>query len=213
MTIFKATLSQIRNNEFTLDDIRDVFQELNIQTVEEFKRKKKEGIFKIPSFDNLNALCLERTGKRFEKFFFGNTELNKKKQARLMDDALIVKIKTWCADNQITTINEYRQTTRPPEFPTYKSTIDNYGEEYFYEVLGLKKHKENFSDKIIDDEFIQILKAWCIQNNIDSRNEYENKKPENFPSLERIRQLTLGSDYFTELLELNFKSNRSKKEK
>jgi len=210
MTKFIATLNQIRNNEITLEDIKNVFHVLNIRTTEQFKKKKKVGIFKLPSFDNLNALCLERKGKKFEVFFFGGTELNKKTQAKLIDNNLIIKIKIWCADNEIITINDYRLATRPPEFPTYKATIDNYGEEYFYDVLGLKKYKDNFSDKIIDDEFIKILKDWCLRNNISSKKEYEFKKLDYFPSLERIRQLTFGSDYFREFLELDFKNNAHK---
>jgi hypothetical protein len=213
MAIFEATVKEIRNGEVSLEDIRNVFQELDVKTIGDFKQKKKSGIIKVPSFDNLNALCLLKKGQKFERFFFGDTELNKKKQLYLIDENLVERIKQWCIENNITTLNEYRQKGHPPEFPTYKSTVDNYGEDYFYEVLGLKKHKEDFSNKIFDDDFIKTLKDWCLKNNITSRNQYQNKKPDYFPSLERIRQLTIGSDYFLDFIQVNFETNRRKKEK
>lgn len=212
MTIFKATLRQIRRKEFTLEDIREIFQEMNIETVEQFKQNMAIGAIKVPSFASLNALCIEQRGVKFEKFFFGGLEFKKERYVKLIDSDLVLKIKNWCADNQITTIYEYKQKKRPPDFPTYKSTIDNYGEAYFSDVLGLKKYKDKLSEKIIDDKFIKKLRDWCLKNKISSRTEYQLKKPDSFPSNERIRQLAPEIDYFSVILGLDFRNIRRRRD-
>ncbi len=142
MTFFEVSLKELINNELSLEEIRNAFVKLEIKNVVDFKHKKKSRELKVPSFDNLNALCIEKSGKNFEKFFFGNTEINKKVEQGLIENA--ERIKKWCANNNVTTIHEYRLAKRPKDFPTYKSTIDNYGENYFYEVLGLKGYKVKY---------------------------------------------------------------------
>lgn len=139
MTFFQASLKELINNELSLEEMRNAFSELEIKNVVDFKEKKKTGELKVPSFDNLNALCVEKTGKNFEKFFFGNNEINRRVEQRLLENG--ERIKKWCEENNVTTIHEYRLAKRPKDFPTYKSTIDNYGEDYFYEVLGLTGYK------------------------------------------------------------------------
>ena len=208
MNNYRITVKQISNNEISLEDIRDIFFEFGIKTINDFNEIKKSGKLKIPSFDNLNAFCKERKGKRFEVFFFGNTELNLKIEKKLIDGELVEKIKKWCLNNNVTTLTEYRFTKRPSEFPTYKATVNNYGEDYFYDVLGLQRIKSNFSTKIYDESFINTLREWCIKNKISSKNEYLRKRPHDFPSLERIRQLTGKSDYFKEILEIDFKNSK-----
>lgn len=146
MTFFEVSLKELINNELSLEEIRNAFVELEIKNVVDFKQKKKSRELRVPSFDNLNALCLEKTGKNFEKFFFGNNEINKKVEKSLLENS--ERIKKWCADNSVTTIHEYRLAKRPEDFPTYKSTIDNYGEDYFYEVLGLKGYKEKYKNNL-----------------------------------------------------------------
>ena len=147
MTFFEVSLKALINNEISLEEIRNAFVKLEIKNLVDFKQKKKSKELKVPSFDNLNALCLEKTGKTFEKFFFGNNEINKKVEQRLLENA--ERIKKWCDDHNVTTINEYRLAKRPEDFPTYKSTIDNYGEDYFYEILGLKGYKKYKRDLAI----------------------------------------------------------------
>jgi len=202
MLQYIVTLSQLKNEQVTLDEVKDIFKELNIQTLSDFKRKKKEGILKIPSFDNLNALCLMKKGLKFEPFFFGVSELNKKKQKNLLNEKIIERVREWCFENSVTTLAEYRQKDHPPDFPTFKKTVDNYGEDYFYEIIGLKKRKDTFSEKLFDYKFIREIKEWCQKNQIISRREYNEKRPSHFPSTERIRQLTPGSDYWGEVLNL-----------
>ena len=204
MNKYRITISQIINNEIRLEDIRDIFSELGIRNIHDFEQMKKSGYLKIPSYDNLNALCKEMAGEKFEKYFFGKTEINLKIEKILYDNQLIEEIKRWCSDNNIVTLNDYRIAKRPNKFPTYKATVDNYGEKYFYDILGLHKRKPNFSSKLFDEKFIITIREWCIRNDILSKNDYQRKKPNNFPSLETIRQLTGKSNYFKEVLKLDF---------
>ena len=208
MNRFKITPKQITNNEVSLEDIRDIFVELEVKSVADFNKLKKSGDLQVPSYDNLNALCKEKTGKKFEVFFFGNTELNFRIERKLIDEELVKEIKRWCSENNVITLKDYRMTKRPKHFPTYKATVNNYGVDYFYEVLGLQPLKPNFAMKLFDDRFVSVLKEWCINNKISSKNEYLKKKPHDFPSIERIRQLTGKSNYFKEILELDFKNFR-----
>ena len=198
---YRITIKQLSNNEITLEDIRDIFLELRIKNTNDFNEIKKSGDLKIPSFDNINALCKSQKGKSFEVFFFGNTELNLKIEQKLIDSEFIIEIKKWCVDNDIITLNDYRfpKTKRPIHFPTYKATVNNYGEEYFYDVIGLQRRKTDFHNKLFDESFINTLREWCIENKVHSKNEYLNKKPRDFPLLETIRQLTGKNDYFKEL--------------
>jgi len=205
MNKYRITIKQIFNDEVSLEDIREIFFDLEINNVSDFKEKKASGDLPIPSFDNLNALCKEKKGQSFEVFFFGNSEHNLKIEKKLIDHELIDRIKKWCIDNNIQTLTEYRFTKRPEDFPTFKATVNNYGENYFYEIIGLQKHKPNFSTKLFTTNFINELREWCIENKISSKNEYLRKKPNNFPSLERIRQLTGKDDYFKEVLKIDFK--------
>jgi len=103
MNNYRITIKQITNDEVTLEDIRDIFLELGIKTTNDFNKIKKSGTVKIPSLDNLNALCKIKKGKKFEQFFFGNTELNLKIEEKLIDLDLVEEIKRWCIDNNITT--------------------------------------------------------------------------------------------------------------
>ena len=148
MSIYNITVKQLKDDIITLENIRDVFTKLGIRKLKDFHEIKKNLNLKIPSFCSLNALCKAKKGKNFEIFFFGVTELNFKFEQRLMDDVLIEEIKDWCFYNNVRTVHEYRFTKRPNYFPTYKKTIDNYGEDYFYDVIGLYKYKSDFSTKI-----------------------------------------------------------------
>ena len=135
METYKATFKQIKNNEISLEEVREAFLEMGVRNKKFFSFFKKIGDLEVPSFDNLNALCLERTCEKFEKFFFGNSELNKRIENKLLDTELVLQIKEWCKISNVTTLMEYRITKRPDNFPTYKATVNNYGEEYFYEIL------------------------------------------------------------------------------
>ena len=204
MIVFKTTIKQIKNNEFTLENIREVFQELDIKTIEDFKQKKGMGIISTPSSDSLNALCLRDKGQTFGSFFFGNLE----KQDKLIDEDLIEKIKEWCKKNNINSQVEYLSFKgRPKEFPTRAAIMKNYGEKWFSEALNLPKYKPKLQDKLLDERTINSLKEWCIENNIDSINKYEierkDKNIEWVPSANRIRQI-YGSEYFEQALGIEY---------
>lgn len=208
MNNYRITVKQISDNEIQLEDIRDIFAELGITSVSDFNQMKKMGVLKIPSYDNLNAFCKKRNGEKFEVFFFGKTEVTKKVEKKIFDDEIIDAVRKWCVENDVKTLYEYRSTKHPRNFPTYKATVDLYGEEYFYEILGLEKSRVNFSSNFFDESFIPILSEWCTKNKVLSKNDYLNKKPHDFPSLERIRQLTGKSNYFKDVIEFNFKNSK-----
>ena len=139
----RITVQQLNDDIITLESIRDLFIGLGIKKLKDFHEIKKTLNFRIPSFCNLNALCKAKKSKSFEVFFFGGTESNLKLQQKLIDEFVIEEIKKWCFCNNVSTVDEYRFAKRPCHFPSYKKTIDNYGEDYFYEVLGLFKYKSD----------------------------------------------------------------------
>jgi len=175
---------------------------LNIQTVEDFKKKKKMGVIKVPSFDNLNALCKQnKGGRKFEEFFFVNSE----KLNKLIDEDLIERIKKWCKKNNINSQVEYLSFKgKPKDFPTRAMIMKNYGEKWFSEALELTKYKPRLQDKLLNEEFMNSIKEWCIKNNIDSISKYaKTKKPKWMPSHERIRQI-YGNEYFKQVLGIKY---------
>ena len=166
MNNYSITLKQIINDKVTLEDIRDIFLELGIKNVNDFNEIKKSGKIKIPSLNNLNALCKTKKGKNFETFFFGNTALNLKIEQKLIDFALVEEIKNWCSENNVTTLTQYRFTKRPKHFPTYKATVNNYGEDYFYDILGLQKLKSGFSNNHFDEPFMKSIEKVIIKESL-----------------------------------------------
>jgi len=203
MLVFEATLKQIKNNEFTFEDIRDVFQKLNIRTIEDFKQKKKIGEIKVPSFDNLNVLCKQnKGGRKFEEFFFGKVA----KQDKLIDEILIKKIKEWCKENDVNSKAKYfyflKKGELPEEFPT-RAIIEKNWENWFAEILNFPEYEPTLEDKLFEEEFINSLKEWCIENNIDSIRKYETERKNKMPSYERIRQI-YGSEYFEQALGIKY---------
>jgi hypothetical protein len=57
----------------------------------------------------------------------------------------------------------------------------------------------------LNEEFLITIKNWCLENNIDSITKYNStKKPEGFPSSNKIRTL-YGRDFLYMLLRINLK--------
>lgn len=207
MKVFKATKKQIERSEISFDDINSIFNELKIKTIEDFIAAKQKIILIIPSYETLNKLCELKINKRFEDVFGFGKSINKSNQINNLTEPIFVnKIKAWCINNKIETILDYFTfKNRPKEFPSKTTIIRNYGEDYFTDILGLKKYTETFEDKLLDDKFLNRIKDWCLKNNIQSINQYNNlDKPDDFPSVERIRQL-VGLEYFHQLLAITFR--------
>jgi transposase len=212
MLTFKATLSQIRNNEIPLEGIREVFRELDIRTIEDFKREKNKKTINVPSFDNLQFLCKEK-GQTFEEFFFGKMS----KQDELTDEILNKKRKQWCKDNNVNSKARYYQLLHqgklPEYFPRWATITKKYGVEWFADALGLSENEPTLENKLLESEFIELLKEWCIENNVDSISKYETKRKniEWVPSAEIIR-IRYGYDYFEQALGIKYEYNFLSKE-
>jgi hypothetical protein len=207
-TILKATNKQLIRGEISLTTLRDVFSKLKIDSQHKLLLAKKSNTLKIPSYYAIDKICLSKTGQSFDQFFGFKRSVTKPRQIdRLMQPEFIERFKNWCSENSINSVPEYTIAKgRPKEFPTTTTIVENYGYDYFTDVIGLKRYKDTIEDKLLEKEFTDRLKNWCIENNITSVNRYINTtKPKEFPSAERIRQI-LGSSYFEEILEITVRN-------
>ena len=190
--IFKATNQQLIDGTVTFDELNNIFKEFKIDSQYIFFLAKRDGKLKVPSYYIIDEICKEKTGKSFGEFFNFQRSVTKPRQIeRIIDTKFIEKLKKWCSDNDIKSQSEYLAfKARPKEFPTV-STIKRYiGDNYFTEFLGLPIYKATIEDKLLEDDFINRLKKWCSENGIDSISKYNKaKKPEDFPSGERIKQI------------------------
>lgn len=208
VTILKATNKQLIRGEISLDKLREVFIELKIDSQHKLLLAKTSNILKIPSYYAIHEICLAKTGQSFDDFFGFKRSVTKPRQIdRLMQSDFIERFKSWCSENLITSVSEYTVSKkRPKEFPTTTTIVENYGYDYFTDVIGLKRYKDTLEDRLLDEQFTNRLKTWCVENNVTSVSKYINTtKPKEFPSAERIRQI-LGSTYFEEILEITFRN-------
>ncbi|MBS0645452.1 MAG: hypothetical protein JSR97_02515 [Verrucomicrobia bacterium] len=201
--LFKVTGKQIKKGEVTFFEIKEVFKKLQIDTAHRLVLAKKAKKIKLPGSQELNELCISKTGQGIREFFDFKLSNTKPKSAdRLIQHDFIDKLKKWCTDNSISCQGDYTAYKgRPKEFPTTATIKSNYGEDYFTEVLGLKKYKDTIEDRLHSQDFINELIQWCKENNITSVSQFAKSKnrPSHFPSAERIRQI-YGSEYFEEAI-------------
>jgi len=205
---FKATNKQLINGSVTLEKLRDIFKELNINSQHKLLLAKHDKKLKIPNYYAIEEICRDKTGKSFDEFFNFKRSVTKSRQIdRITESNFIKKIKKWCSDNNIKSQSEYLAFKgRPKKFPTVATIKKNYGDDYFTEVLGLTIYKAKLEDKLFDDDFKNKLKEWCLKNKISSISQYNKaKKPKGFPSGERIRQV-YGYEYFSEALEVEYRN-------
>ncbi|MFZ4798956.1 MAG: hypothetical protein ACOYMA_15755, partial [Bacteroidia bacterium] len=205
---FKTTNKQLENGSVTLEKLRDVFKELEVDSQHKLLLAKKDKKLKIPSYYAIDEICRDKTGKTFDEFFSFKRSVTKPRQIDKITDAdFIKKLKKWCSTNNIKSQAEYLAFKgRPKEFPTVTTIRRNYGDEYFTDVLGLKIYKDTLEDRLFNDNFQAELKKWCLKNKIFSISQYTKaKKPKGFPSAERIRQI-YSYDYFVEALEIEYRN-------
>jgi hypothetical protein len=203
-TIFKATYKQLWNDEVQLFELKDVLHNLKIDTQHKLLLAKKSKILRIPNYYTIDKICYSKTGQSFDKYFQFKRSVTKPRNIdRIMQEDFIERLKNWCSTRSIKSIPEYTVAKeRPKEFPTTATIVKNYGFDYFTDIIGLKRYVDTIEDKLLDKNFKERLKNWCIENNVTSVSKYNKiKKPKEFPSAERIRQI-LGSFYFEEILEI-----------
>jgi hypothetical protein len=203
--ILKATSKQLLRDDITFEKLKEVFQELGIDSQYKLRIAKQENKIKIPGYYEFEKICQQKTGKKFDDYFEFKRSVTKPRQIdRITNPEFIARLKSWCLDNNIKSQPEFASAKgKPKEFPSINTIVANYGHDYFSDVIGLARYKHTTEDKLIDDEFNNKLKEWCIKNDITSINKYNNAdKPKEFPSAERIRQI-LGNDYFKEILDIN----------
>lgn len=209
LSLFKATGKQIKKDEVTFAEIKEVFNKLQIDTPHKLVLAKQAKQIKLPGSQELNGLCIEKTGKKLKDFFNFKLSNTKPKSAdRLIQNEYIHKLKAWCVDNSITCQGDYTAfKNRPKEFPTTSTILRNYGEDYFTDILGLKRYKDTIEDKLHDKDFIREISQWCKENNITSVSQFARFKnrPSHFPTAERIRQI-YGSEYFEEAIGLEIQN-------
>lgn len=204
---FKATNKQLKEGSISLETLRDVFNELNIDSQHKLLLAKKDKELKIPSYYAIDEICRNITGQTFDDFFQFKRSVTKPRQIdRITDQTFIDKLKEWCSINNINSKAEYSAfKNRPKEFPTVTTIVKNYGDDYFTDILGLKLYKDTLEDRLMDEGFKSELIKWCNDNEITSISQYNKaKKPKGFPSAERIRQI-YGYDYFSEALEIKYR--------
>ena len=195
----RITVKQIARDEIYLEDIRRIFFEAGIKTVADFRAKKASGELQVPSRDNLNALCKEKKGESFQTFFFGDAKKKFDIETNLIAHELTGSIKK---------PGSHTETTVPVEYAVFteQTGFGNYAEHYLYKTSGQQKNSNNFSAEIFDENFINTLLEWCIDNKISTKNEYISKKPVYFPSPGNIRKLAGKADYLKEILNIDFKN-------
>lgn len=206
--LFKATNKQLKDGSISFEQLRDVFKELKIDSQYKLSVAKKDKILKIPNYYTIDEICRNIKGQTFDEFFQFKRSITKPRQIdRITEQAFVEKLQKWCSDNNIKSKADYAAfKSRPKEFPTVKTIVSNYGDDYFTNILGLKLYKEKLEDRLIEEDFKNELRKWCIDNKITSIAQYNTtKKPKGFPSGERIRQI-YGYEYFADALGIKYRN-------
>lgn len=200
----KITNKQLIKGEVTFEYLKTIFKELEIDSQHKLKLAKQQGKIKIPGYYELDEICQKKTGQNLDTFLNFKRSITKPRQIeRIIDPIFIENVKKWCIENNIKSEPEFTSAKiKLKGFPTVRTIIKNYGHDYFTEILGLSRYKHTTEDNLINDDFNEVLKKWCVDNDISSINKYNKLKPKEFPSSERIRQI-FGNDYFKEIVNIN----------
>ncbi|MFD2824541.1 hypothetical protein ACFS5M_12735 [Lacinutrix iliipiscaria] len=183
---FKATNKQILRDEITFQHIKEVLDNLNINTLHKFKNAKNQKIIRIPGNIDLNKLCIEKTGKSFKDFFeFKRSKTKPRIEDKLLEPKFIADLKKWCTENSIESINQYVNANVPSRFPSAERIRQVYGYEYFADVIGI--HARNY-------EFMTLVEARkkCLENGVIASQHYSKF----YQEYNKTSELKLPSDPF-----------------
>lgn len=202
--VSKVTCKSLMKEEVTFEQIKAIIQELKIDSKYKLDAAIQDKVIKMPPYSKMKSIFMQIRKQNLEVFFeFNRVKNHRNKLDKLQDADFIKELKNWCQENNIKTIRDYKKFAfKPKQFPTKEMITKFFGNEYFTKVIGLTNPKEHKNSIPLDKEFQDILKNWCLENNIHSTAKYvAAEKPEGFPSSRDIKKaygdLFLSNLYFT----------------
>jgi transposase-like protein len=221
--LFKITKYQILNNEVSFETFKKLVEEANIRSIYELNQARKNKKIIVPPINEINRICIEKTGLELADYFeFNNVPIKYQvfkttKNQILNDEINFETIKSVLKELKIKSQYDIVVAKKNKKIivPSY-SELDNLcflkkGVKLKdFLDLKLSKTKPRLSERLIEDNFIEKLRSWCDKNNIKSINDYNafKNRPKEFPTSTTIIK-NVGIEYFTEILGVSqYKSNK-----
>lgn len=208
--VYKVSNKAIERDEITFEDLKEIFKELEIDSIYRLSEAKKDQI-KLPGIPGLEKLCKKKTGKSLTDFFnFEKYTTKPPLIEEIQGKTFVTLLKQTCLELGIESLEQLIKARKliKKEFPSGERIKKAYGDKYFEEVLEIEPGTfEYFSEQeakeicieqgvLFEEQFFEFIRYFNKHNTVKIPPEissYNNSKWDNFLALNKIPVLNQKS--------------------